>query len=233
MNGNANRILHLAAKSPPASMDQIIKSNIVYVQEIVKYAVDNKIEEMIFFSAMSLYGKQNKEDVAEEDNIVEPGIYGISKLLGEEILRNSPLKVLSIRLPAILGYRNTTNFLSRCYMKLKNNEDIELTNHDRVFNNFISVENIFEFLAEFRFTGKFDILNLASRKMMTIIDVVELMKETMKSRSEIIINSEKQPFFNVSTNKAESEYSFKPQEAEVCITGWLQQRLTYEMEAVH
>ena len=146
IDARADRILHLAAKSPPATGDEICRSNILYLKKIVDYAEKNCINEVVFFSGMSVYGEQNKEDVEEDDCIRAPDLYGVSKLFGEEFLRKSHLKVLCLRLPGILGYRNDTNFLSRCYIKLNKNECVELTNSEKLFNNFISIRNIFEFL---------------------------------------------------------------------------------------
>lgn len=228
----ADRVLHLAAKSPPAGTEQIIGSNVLYLQEMVNYAVKNRIKEMVFFSAMSVYGKLDKEDVMEEDCITGTGLYGVSKLMGEEILRNSPLKVVCLRLPAILGHRNTTNFMSRCYMKLRDNEDVELTNAGRQFNNFISVENVFDFLADLKLSKKFDVVNLASKKGMTVLEIVEMMKGILKSKSGIIVKEGKSPFFNISTEKAEIGYSFKPHMSEQSIVEWLKKRQEYERNKI-
>ncbi len=231
-NMGADRILHLAAKSPPASVDQIIASNILYLQEIVKYSIENKIEEMIFFSAASVYGKQNREDVVESDGFVEPDMYGISKMAGEKILSSSPLKVLSIRLPAVLGYRNRTNLLSRCYQKLKNNERLEISNPDRLSNNFITIGSLFRFLADFRFTKKYDVVNLAARKEMTVLEIVKTMKTVLKSESEIVISDRKQDFFNISIKKAVSEYDFEPESPKERIAAWIEQRGKCERNTV-
>jgi nucleoside-diphosphate-sugar epimerase len=232
MNGNAKRILHLAAKSPPASVEQILESNIVYLQEIVEYSIENRIEEMIFFSAVSVYGKQDREDVAESNGFVEPDMYGVSKLAGEKILNNCPLKVLSIRLPAVLGLRNRTNFLSRCYLKLMRNENVEISNADRLFNNFVSVKSLFRFLADFSFTKKYDVVNLAAGKEMTVLEIVKTMKDVLKSESEIVISERKQDFFNISTNKAISEYQFEPESPKESIEEWTEQREEYERNTV-
>lgn len=225
----ADRILHLAAKSPPANSEEIIKSNITYLQSVVDFATRNKISELIFFSAISVFGKQNKENVDENDCIIEPDIYSVSKLLGEKILSESLLNVLCLRLPAVLGFKNKTNFLSRCYIKLKNNEDIELTNPHRLFNNFISIENIFNFIKYIKIKRKFDIVNLASRKEMTILATVEVMKKAMNSTSNISILGNNSSFFNISTEMAESEYGFIPCRAKNTITRWIQQREGYEI----
>lgn len=228
---HADRILHLAAKSPPADMERIIESNINHLNEIVKYAVKRNIREMVFFSAVSVYGDQDKEDVSEEDSIINPGLYGASKLLGEEMLRNSPLNVLVLRLPAILGCRNTTNFLSRCYEQLKTNKAVEVTNPDRLFNNFISVEAIFAFIKNYTFRKKFEVVNLASGKEMSVIEIITAMKEGMGSESEVRIQHGSHSFFNVSTRKAQQEYNFSPPCPGESIRTWIIQREHYERTA--
>ena len=224
----ADRILHLAAKSPPAHPVDIINSNVIYLQRVANYAKRNKIGELIFFSAASVYGNQNKENVAENDCVVDPNIYGVSKLLGEKLLRETSLNVLCLRLPAVLGLKNKTNFLSRCYVKLKNNEDIELTNPERLFNNLISIENIFDFLKNLVFKKKHDVVNLAAKKEMTIIEIVKLMKERLQSTSGIISPDKKADCFTLSTTKAETEYDFKPCPVKESITEWLHERREYE-----
>lgn len=227
-NIRANRILHLAAKSPPATSGEIVDSNILYLREVIEYACNNDIRELIFFSAVSIYGNQDKEDVCESDCIVEPNLYGVSKLLGEKLLSEAPFNVLSIRLPAVLGIRNKTNFLSRCYTKLKSNEEIGLTNSDRLFNNFISVENIFEFLTSLKLKKQFEIINLASKKEMTLMDIVMLMKVESGSHSKVASFGDKKPFFNISTLKAQKEYGFIPSGAKETIVNWLKERVMLE-----
>jgi nucleoside-diphosphate-sugar epimerase len=224
----ADRILHLAAKSLPASTSQIIDSNVLYLKDVAEYAERNGIKEMVFFSAISAYGSQDKENLSEEDSSVRPTFYDISKLLGEELLKNTSLNVLCIRFPAILGLRNTTNLMARFYLKLKDDEPVRLTNPDKQFNNFIAVENICEFLAGLNLAKKFDVINLASGREMTLCQVVEYMRGLMGSASEIIRLDSWRNFFNISTKKAESEYGFKPQDPREVISRWISQKQKYE-----
>jgi len=228
----AGRILHLAAKSPPANPEDIIKSNVIYLRRIADYAARNKINELIFFSAVSVYGKQNKENVSENDGIVDPDIYGVSKLLGEKLLRETSLNVLCLRLPAVLGLKNKTNFLSRCYLKLKNNEDIELTNPVRLFNNFISIENIFDFLKHVIFQNDFDVVNLASKKEWTILEIINFMKDNIHSSSRISILNKEDNFFNISTDKAEGKYCFVPYTAKETVSRWIRQKDEHEKDVL-
>ncbi|MBF0466456.1 MAG: SDR family oxidoreductase [Nitrospirae bacterium] len=224
-------IIHMAAKSPPSGADDILNSNIVYLKKVVDYALSHGIDRMIYFSAVSVYGSQNKEDLAETDFLNSPGIYGASKLFGETYLKESALKhVLAIRFPGILGVKNTTNILGRCFVKLKHNEDIEITNPHRLFNNFICVENIFDFFTSLKGDSpKFDVINVASDKNMTLFEIVTFMKTLLNSKSKIIENGKKSDFFNISTQKAQTLYGFKPYDAKAAVELWVKNRIASDV----
>ena len=163
----AARILHLASRSPKASVQEIVHSNLLYLQKVIMYANRNDISELIFFSSVSVYGPQDREMIIEEEVGTKLSLYGSSKLFGEEILRESGLKVCSIRLPAILGHRGTKNFVARIYEKLSLGEEIILTNAHKYYNSFLSVENLFEFLDKVELKKGFDVINLACKNTMT------------------------------------------------------------------
>jgi nucleoside-diphosphate-sugar epimerase len=223
-NVSADRILHLAARSPLALPDEIIQSNILFLQDIIKYAYNNKIKEIIFFSSSSVYGNPDREYLEEHDQIANPDIYGITKLLGEKLLEYSPINVLCLRFPAILSLKNTNNFMSRCYLKLKNDNPIEIINPDKIFNNFISIENIFNFLLQVKVNKKFDVINLASKREKTLFEIVSMIKNISESKSEITISDKICNFFNISTVKAERDYNFIPYRAEDTIKKWIEQK---------
>ncbi|MBF0518525.1 MAG: NAD(P)-dependent oxidoreductase [Nitrospirae bacterium] len=224
----ADIIIHMAAKSPPSSPCDILTSNIVYLKKVVDYALSHGINKMIYFSSVSVYGSQNKEDLSEEEYLNSPGLYGASKLFGEMYLKESALKhVLAIRFPGILGVKNTTNIFGRCYVKLKNNEDIEITNPHRLFNNFICVENLFDFITTTEMKEKFDVINVASEKTMTLFEIVNFMKTLLNSDSKIIESSRKSDFFNISTQKAQTLYGFNPYDAKAAVELWIKNRIAY------
>ena len=91
MDMNATRLIHLAAKSPPSNCHEFLESNIIYLKKIIETAINFKIKEFIFFSSISIYGNQNRYSLSEESPIIEPCSYGISKLFGEALLKESPM----------------------------------------------------------------------------------------------------------------------------------------------
>lgn len=224
----AEMILHLAAKSPPANACEIVSSNILYLQDVIRYAEKNGIKKIIFFSAAAIYGNPDKDGVDEDGPIQGLSLYGISKLLGEEMLKCSPLNVLCLRLPAILGFRTNTNFMSRCYQKLQDNDDLIITNPNKIFNNFISVDNIFEFVSKVKMTNKFDIINLASKKERSLLNVISMLKNELGSKSNIKLSDEKVNFFNIATKNAEKKYGFIPHGTERTLKEWVRARMRSE-----
>jgi len=220
---SASRILHLAAKSSPASSSEIIESNIIFLKRLIEKAENENIKELIFFSAASVYGNGNHGDVTEETAFDSPNIYGLSKALGEELLKDSKLNVIVLRLPAILAPANTTNIISRWHKMLLNNEDVTLKNSSKLFNNFISIESIFDFIREFEFKKKFDVVNLAAKKEMTIKEIVHMMARELESKS-LITDGGDSPFFSIDTTKAKINYGFSPESSQKAILSWLQKR---------
>ena len=204
-----SQFIHLAAKHPTHSSNEIIGSNIKFLQEIIAYSERNKVEEFIFFSSTSVYGKPNKEILTEDEPFNNPDIYGLSKGMGEKLLEDSHLKAISLRLPGILGMKSY-NLLSKLYDKLLKNEEITITNPYKLFNNFIYPKNIYDFICKIKLIHKFDIVNLAVERQFSLLEIVEILKGILNSTSHINISREKQPFHSLSIEKAKIVYNFKP-----------------------
>lgn len=219
--GQAKRLLHLAAKSPPASPRELAASNLVHLRSCMQKALALGVEEVVFFSAMSVYGNPDQEDLGEEGPFTRPSLYGLSKLKGERHLALLPLRTLCLRLPAILGRRNSTNLLARLCAALRQGRTLEITNPDRLFNNFIGVEDLARFLLPVQLRETWDAINLASAKKLTLAQVARLLRDGLDSRSEIILSSRPAPFFNIATRRAESRYGFQPPDPTRVIQSWL------------
>jgi len=221
-NGGAELLVHMAAKSPPTPIEAMIASNVIYTSEVINKACDFGIGKALFFSAMSVYGAQTQENIAEDAPLCEPDYYGATKYLGEKLFAESHIDTICLRLPAALGYKNKTNIIARLYGKLKNGEQITLFNADRVFNNFIDVESIFKFVTTVDIAKDFDILNLAARQEVTLYEIALFMKDLLFSDSGIVCSSEPKPFFNISTKKAQEHYGFTPPSPYDVLEKWIE-----------
>ncbi|MBF0559230.1 MAG: NAD(P)-dependent oxidoreductase [Nitrospirae bacterium] len=222
---SAFRIIHLAVKAPPSGTDDMIASNIMFLDKVIRFARKERVDELVFFSAMAVYGKINQDNISEEAGFFNPSFYALTKLLGEEMLKDQPFKTICLRLPAILGLRNKTNLLYRLFEKFIGNETVCLTNAGKMFNNVISVDGLFRFIDNLSITKQHDIINIASKKDATLYDIAVLMKERLDSKSEIKTSCDTSSFFNISTLKAETSYGFIPDSTVGSVSMWLDAKI--------
>lgn len=204
--------LHLASKSN-GSYEDIINSNIDYLCEVIDFCRSSNIKKLVFFSAISIYTKDD--------------IYSVSKLLGEKMLRDSGLKVLVLRLPMILTKDRKKGVLNRIVQTLEKNDEIILFNANKKFNNFVSVDDIYGFIKNYSFKKKYEIVDLGSKKEATLLEIVKFMKHHLKSKSNIIIDKRKSEFFNISLKKAK-KFNYKPTTSKKILKNWLKERGRYE-----
>jgi len=218
------QFIHLAARHPKDPFDEIINSNIHFMDEVVRYSEDNDVQEFIFFSSTSVYGSLPKEGITEKDPFSYPDVYGISKMMGEKRLELSRIKTVCLRLPGILELKNSNNLLSKWFNKLVSDEEITITNPNRLFNSFISPENIFDFISNLTLTQNFDTLNLSVDRSHSLRDVVELLKYILKSNSKISVKENNGNFCSFSTEKAKKHYNFKAHDIENTLKLWCVKR---------
>jgi len=198
--------IHLASKSN-GEYSKIVSSNINYLCEIIEFCKSNNIKKFIFFSAISIYTKDD--------------LYSISKLLGEKILKESELEVLIIRLPMILTNDSENGILNRWLKMLNNDDTIVLFNAHKKFNHFICVKDIYKFISNYTFSKNYEIVDLGSKQELTILNAVEYLKDKLKSNSTIQVEKDSQSFFDISIEKAVKEYGFNPNSTTDTLDTWL------------
>jgi len=103
---------------------------------------------------------------------------------------------------------------------------VEISNPDKLFNGYISIEEIFTFINSFKAFDFFDTVNLATLKSITVKDTVEIIKRNLNSSSEIIIKNAiyNTNFRSYCIDKAITLYGFKPEEPENVINRWCTNR---------
>ena len=208
-SSDADIFIHLAAKTT-GSYTEIIESNIYYLSQIIDFCKTQNIKNIIFFSAISIN--------------THTDLYNTSKLLAEQMLKASGLKVLVLRLPMILTQESNNGILNRIANQLINNEDIILHNANKAFNNFIDINEIYNFINTYTFIKEYERINLASNNDWTLEKVIEFLKIKLDSTSSININRDDFPYFNVCTQKAIKEYSYTPIDNAEKLSNWVKTR---------
>lgn len=206
-NESVDVIVHAAAQSPaPGIMiNDFIKSNIDSVNNIVSYAKRMNVKKIIYLSSVSIYGEVSGLVVDEDTAIVNPNIYGMTKYIGEKLLReSSDISVIAIRLPGVLGKGASTPWLANVMDKLRKGRKIEIYNHESLFNNIVHVDDLEIFikhLINMDWKG-FVKLTLACTEALTIKEVVCFLRECMNSSSEIELSGIYKNSFTISIDSA-------------------------------
>ena len=225
------RLLHMAARADSGDIDRMIDSNVNYLASVMRRSVDLGIEEVIFFSSAAIYGNQDRDALTEDDCMIAPSLYGVSKLLGEGLLEATPeIRSLCLRLPGVMEIGRSTTFISRTFDTLLQGKPVTLCNAARQFNHYLALPVLAEFVIGVTMRAVHDVINLAPSSEMTLHQVVSHLKSCMGSDSKINISPECRPFFSLSTDKAETNYQFNRGDPREQIDQWVQMRSNIEVE---
>lgn len=193
--------VHMAAKHPVHSVTSQVRSNIDYLQQAIEFA-RLKARLFVFFSSTSVYGRQSDGIVTESSPICANDTYASTKVIGEELVRNSGLDYLIIRCPAILETVNSYNLLSRLADTLMRNEPVELFNAHRVFNNYTHSNALSYFILKAVETGTINkTVNAAVKPRQTLLSIIEYMARLIGSTSSINNVEKPAPFCQLDCEK--------------------------------
>lgn len=212
--------IHLAAKT--LNTNEILDSNIEYLKKCIEYCKKTDIKCFVFFSTVSVYGNIDSLNINEESNFSnKPNIYGLSKLIGEELLKQTNMSVLNLRLPAILTKNTKNTFIYSLYEKLEKNQDITITNSTKIFNNVVDVGSIYESILNYDFKEKNRTYLIASKQEKTLKEVVMFLKEILNSKSKIIENSSKSNFYNINISKSQDDLIYQAKDIFDVLKQWI------------
>lgn len=219
-----DRIVHAAARHPVDRPEQIYESNLAFTKHLIDYGLAHGATEFVFLSSVSIYGDVDDENIVETRPACCEDMYSLSKLFMEKYLGTTRLKVLSVRLPGVLEVKKSYSFMSRLYDRLARSEEVVLANPHRKFNAYICPESIYSFIAGFSFQQRYDVVNMAMEKELTVIETVELMKKILRSSSAVRIEADQRPFRGYSIEKAKQRYGYMPPPVEQSLRAWCERR---------
>jgi len=210
-------VVHVAGLSsmPGITMDELLYSNINGTRNIQQYALSAGARCLVFTSSISVYGNINNQYVDETTPIIDPGVYGASKYIGERLLAATAdfLPVAAIRLPGVLGPGASRAWIPTLLNRFANQQNVQIFNPEAKFNNAIHVLDLSNFILTIIAGNKlsgFHAFPLASSGTITIREVAEYLKEATKSHSEIIVNNSMKPSFKISSEYAITKFNYCP-----------------------
>ena len=224
-------IIHAAAYSTINEKDsaQIFSNNVISTNNLINFANHYKIKKIIFMSSISIYGDIQCKTINNNTRINKPSIYGLSKFVCEQLLKNTDnnFKSISIRLPGVLGHKSVRNLFTNFLYKIKKNINIELYNPDFRFNNCIHVNDLGQFVISLikKKLIRHDHVVVGSKQSLRIFMIVKNMINKLNSSSKIKIKRSNMLSFNISNSYAIKYYNFKPKTVSSTINKFIEDNL--------
>ena len=196
-------------------------SHILSVFNLIEFSKKNLVKKIINFSSMNVYGKVTTGLVTEKEQPNNPNMVGITKFIGEKILKNTYLDIVNLRLPGILCIKNTKEYpiISRFIETLKKNNKITIYNKDALFNNVIDTFELSKLIERIfvKKKLKYKTFNVAASKPIKLNKVISLLNKKIKSKSKIVYLTKKNQSYLISISKLKKYLNFLPSSTEKII----------------
>lgn len=194
-------IIHCAVAHEFSQLNKerdFLNSNVLSIINLIDFIKKKKIKlkNFINLSTFSVYEESKKIKIIDENsNINNKSLLSLTKSLSELLIVNSGLNYINVRLPGVLtGSNNHTRpWLKTIINKIKNNEEIYISNINKEFNSIIDTTEIFIFLKKI-FDSKMcnENFNLSASQPIKINKIIKILMNKYNSHSKLIkINNSK------------------------------------------
>ncbi len=172
-----------------ATAEKYVQDNVVTAIAIMNFCKKHNVQRVIYLSSDSIYGELNVEIVTSKAIMINPGLYGTTKYLAERIIMESGIPYYILRMPGIVGriYRKGI-FIQTLIDRIRENQNIELYNINRKFNNILDVDDLVKFiwiLSNNRDIERNAIFLLGNMEAIELGEVVSYIKSLYHSSSAI------------------------------------------------
>lgn len=108
---NVDVVVHLAALAHVVHQDEeaFYKTNVEGTKKLIEAAQKANIKRFIFLSSVGVHGKSSETILTENSKLAPEDPYAVSKLKGEELLRESSLEWVILRPPLVYGTEHRGN----------------------------------------------------------------------------------------------------------------------------
>ena len=183
-------VIHCASKTRVNSKNnkKLYDDNVISIKEIL-----NKIsfDKFFFMSSNSVYGNVIQKKINEHTKLNAKDFYGRSKIKCEQILekysQKNHNKIFIFRLPAAVGIRSHSNFISNLMFSYKSNnfDLITINNKNDLFNNTIHAIDIYKFVKKLltnKKTKKFNLFVLGSKTPIKLEKIISIYEKFFKKK---------------------------------------------------
>ena len=185
LNKKIDFFIHVAGRrmSEGQKTKEYINSNVLVSYNLQKMIKKFKPKLTIYTSSRSIYGEVKTHILKESTNILNPDVYGQTKLLGEKILEEAG-HTISLRLSTVLS-KGAPGWIAKTYENLLLGKKIKMINTK--INNFVHISDVFNvinffFKKKMFFTDQF---NISCSK---ITDSKKLTEKDIEKMSPMALN---------------------------------------------
>jgi nucleoside-diphosphate-sugar epimerase len=180
-------LIHLASitglKNCENNPSEAFETNVYGTFNVVKACELNKIK-LIFFSSREVYGKTLDVESKEKDPLLPTNVYGITKMLGESIVKNSGknnnLKYIILRLTNVYGPRGNEKGPNKIIKNAVKNKKIEIYGGKQTIN-FIYIDDVVDLISVLIDKNHIsqEIFNVGSKNNLSINDFSKLVEQSL------------------------------------------------------
>lgn len=216
-SGHYDLVIHCASKTRVNTRnDKILYSdNVNSLKQILKNISFNNF---VFMSSNSVYGNINGIKINEKTRLNAKDYYGKSKIKCEQLIeqfsKKNKKKFLVLRLPAAVGIKSHSNFISNLMWAYKKNKPnlVTVNNKEDLFNNTIHSEEIYNFIKTLinkKIIYFYNVFVLGSKNPIRLKNLISIYENfyNKKIKLKYIISKNKNK--NINFSKA-LKFGFKP-----------------------
>lgn len=208
-------VVHLAAlagvRRSESYPDDYLSTNVIGTRNIIKMCEKYNVNHLIFYSSSSVYG--NSSPPVSESFMKKPiSFYGMTKLMGEQMVENSKIKQKTIIIPfTVYGEKGRKDeVIYKWLEQIKNHLPITVFGDGSSERGYVNVHDLVETTVKLTtdYRGHWDCehFNLGGSEVIKLSDLVELFKEKFP---ELNINYLDKQFGDVYKNYANTEKAGK------------------------
>jgi len=171
---------------------EYINSNVLVIQELITLFKKNKFKLFLNLSTISVYEKNLSGVIHEKSKKNKNNILAITKIFGENLVKNSNINYLNLRLPSVIDFKkNNYNWINNIHLKFLKNKTIKLLNPNNKINSIVDTIEISKIVDFLLINKKFKLkktVNFMPENKISIIKIVNLIKLNLNSNSKISYN---------------------------------------------
>lgn len=190
----ADIVVHLAAKRGSGGDFFQYEDNIALAQNVAEVCKNQNVSKLICISSISVYSNQNLLPWHEEQPTSPQNIYGLSKLVSEElcrlVLKGTSTKLVVLRLAHVYGANEKNNYMINLFIrKAYNKQIIHVTNVTMNKREFIYVKDVANAIISAciaNFDEEYTVMNAGTNDILTNQQVAKIINDSFDNAQLIV-----------------------------------------------